>query len=54
MLTRFALHNAAAPPDAFRVNEAQLDLWSRWFEPPTPDELGVDLALTETLLDQRN
>ncbi len=39
LLRRLALRNAAVPPDAFRVNEAQLDLWSRSFEPPTPDEL---------------
>ncbi len=39
LLRRLALRNAAAPPDTFRINEAQLDLWSRSFEPPTPDEL---------------
>ncbi len=39
LLRRLALRNAAVPPDAFRINEAQLDLWSRSFEPPTPDEL---------------
>lgn len=27
-------------PDMFPVDEAQLDLWSSWFEPPTPEELG--------------
>lgn len=31
--------NAQLPPDTFHVDEAQLDLWSSWFQPPTPDEL---------------
>jgi len=39
LLRRLALRNATAPPDTFRVDAAQLDSWSRWFEPPTPDEL---------------
>jgi predicted kinase len=39
LLRRLALRNAALPEDTFRVNEAQLDLWSKWFEPPTPDEM---------------
>ncbi len=39
LLRRLALRNAAVPPDTFRINEAQLDLWSRSFEPPTRDEL---------------
>jgi predicted kinase len=39
LLRRLARRNAALPPDTFRVDEAQLDLWSSWFEPPTPDEL---------------
>lgn len=40
LLRRLALRNATLPPDTFHVTEAQLDLWSTWFEPPTPDELG--------------
>jgi predicted kinase len=36
---RLALRNAALPPDTFRVSDAQLDLWSRQFEAPGPDEL---------------
>jgi predicted kinase len=39
LLRRLALRNAELPPDTFRVNEAQLELWSASFEPPTPDEL---------------
>ena len=39
LLRRLALRNSALPPDTFRVNKAQLDLWLGWFEPPTPDEL---------------
>ena len=31
--------NAALPEHAFHVSEAQLDEWSRAFEPPTADEL---------------
>jgi predicted kinase len=37
---RLARRNAALPPDTFRVEEAQLDLWASWFEPPTPEELA--------------
>jgi predicted kinase len=40
LLRRLALRNAALPGDTFRVNQAQLDLWLTWFEPPTPDEIG--------------
>jgi hypothetical protein len=40
LLRRLALRNAALPEDTFRVNQAQLDLWLTWFEPPTPDEIG--------------
>jgi predicted kinase len=39
LLRRLALRNATLPMDSFRVDERQLDLWSRGFEPPTPDEL---------------
>ncbi len=45
LLKRLALRNAAVPPDAFRVDEAQLDLWSRLFEPPTPNKLEKHFAL---------
>lgn len=41
---RLAARNAALPPDTFRITEAQLDLWSTWFEPPTPDELALNEA----------
>jgi predicted kinase len=40
LLRRLTLRNAAAPPDTFSVTETQLDLWSTWFEAPTPDELS--------------
>jgi predicted kinase len=40
LLRRLALRNAEAAPDTFHVTEAQLDLWSSWFEPPTSDELA--------------
>jgi len=39
LLRRLALRNTALPPDTFRVSDAQLETWSRCFEPPTPDEL---------------
>jgi hypothetical protein len=35
---RLALRNPTGPP-TFTVDEAQLDLWARSFEPPTPDEI---------------
>lgn len=41
---RLAARNAALPPDTFHVTEAQLDLWSSGFEPPTPDELALEGA----------
>ena len=36
---RLKLRNAALPVNTFRVTEAQLGLWSKRFEPPTPEEL---------------
>ena len=36
---RLAARNADLPSYAFRVSEAQLDLWWSLFEPPAPDEL---------------
>lgn len=36
---RLAARNADLLPYAFRVTEAQLDLWWSLFEPPTSDEL---------------
>ena len=39
LLRRLALRNQESPSDTFKVNENQIDLWSKWFEPPTPDEL---------------
>jgi predicted kinase len=37
---RLARRNANLPPGTFAVSEADLDLWSSWFEPPAADELG--------------
>jgi predicted kinase len=39
LLRRLAMRNAALPPNTFRVSAAQLDQWSKSFEPPTADEL---------------
>ena len=36
---RLAQRNAELPPDTFHIEEAQLDEWLTWFEPPTADEL---------------
>jgi len=36
---RIARRNHALPTDAFRIEAADLDKWSKLFEPPTPDEL---------------
>lgn len=36
---RLASRNKDLPPATFRVQEKDLELWSSWFEPPTPDEL---------------
>lgn len=36
---RLSERNASLPPDTFHVDEAQLDLWSSWFQSPTADEL---------------
>jgi predicted kinase len=36
---RLAARNVEPPPGTFRVTEAQLDAWSKVFEPPTEDEL---------------
>jgi predicted kinase len=35
---RLSKRNMDLPPGTFAVTEKQLDLWSGWFEPPTPDE----------------
>lgn len=35
---RLSKRNMDLPPGTFAVTEEQLDLWSGWFEPPTPDE----------------
>ncbi len=32
--------NADLPPYTFHVSKDQLDLWSSWFERPTPGELA--------------
>jgi predicted kinase len=35
---RLSRRNANLPQGTFAVSEAQLDLWSSWFQAPTPDE----------------
>jgi predicted kinase len=35
---RLEKRNANLPPGTFAITEAQLDLWTSWFEPPTLDE----------------
>lgn len=35
---RLSKRNMNLPPGTFPVKEEQLDLWSSWFERPTPDE----------------
>jgi predicted kinase len=40
LLGRLAARNAALPPYAFRVSEAQLNQWWGLFEPPGADELA--------------
>jgi len=37
---RLKARNAALPPGAFLVDEAQLDSYIAWLEAPTPDELS--------------
>ncbi len=44
LLRRLTVRNREQPPDTFAVTEAQLDLWSSWFEPPDPGELEPSLA----------
>ncbi|MCS5712908.1 AAA family ATPase [Candidatus Berkiella aquae] len=39
LLKRLSERNASLPEDTFKVDEAQLDLWSSWFQKPTQDEL---------------
>ena len=36
---RLSMRNANLPYGTFAVTEEQLDLWSSWFEPPSPEEL---------------
>jgi hypothetical protein len=36
---RLAARNADLPPGTFPVTQAQLDLWTGWFERPGPNEL---------------
>lgn len=43
---RLAARNAALPPDTFRVEEAELDLWITWFEAPTEEETATYHAPT--------
>lgn len=40
LLNRLTKRNAELPPDTFKVDETQLDLWLSWFTPPTDDELN--------------
>jgi len=37
---RLSKRNSNPPPGAFRVEEAELDLWLNRFEPPTAEELA--------------
>jgi hypothetical protein len=39
LLRRLAQRNSVLPSDTFPINEAQLESWSKLFEPPTADEL---------------
>ena len=39
LLQRLARRNSVLPPGTFRVDEAQLDSYIVWLEPPTADEL---------------
>jgi predicted kinase len=39
LVRRLTVRNAALPPDTFRVEISDLDLWSGLLEVPTPDEL---------------
>jgi len=39
LANRLAARNADLPAHAFHVSEAQLQLWSSWFQPPTAEEL---------------
>ena len=36
---RLAARNVDLPPGTFRVTQEQLKTWSKWFEPPTDDEM---------------
>jgi predicted kinase len=38
---RLSRRNADVPPGSFVVTKGQLDLWSSWFEPPTPEEMAT-------------
>jgi predicted kinase len=40
LLRRLEARNAELPPDTFPVTAQQLELYSTWFEPPTPEELA--------------
>ncbi len=39
LIRRLAARNAVLSPGTYRISETQLTLWSKWFEPPTADEL---------------
>jgi predicted kinase len=39
LIHRASLRNKALPPNTYRITEAQLRLWSTWFERPSQDEL---------------
>lgn len=40
---RLELRNANLPPHTFPVTREELDLWSTWFERPTPDEHPISV-----------
>lgn len=39
LMARLSERNSNLPEHTFHVTEAQLDLWSSWFQAPTSDEL---------------
>jgi predicted kinase len=39
---RLAARNAALPPDTFRITEADLEQYARWWDPPGLDELRAE------------
>lgn len=46
LLARLQARNANLRPGTFEVSEAELELWSTWFEPPTEAELQASTCLS--------